>query len=83
MAYAGRSALEQLADLLDGLAEPEPFTGSVVELSGDPVQVLGAVHRQVGAFRKVLAQQAVEVLVRAALKFSFVPRCQGECGSQK
>ena len=43
------------------------FAGSVVEFGGDVVEVLGAVHGQVGALGEVLAQQPVGVLVGAAL----------------
>src|SRR5262249_18065114 len=44
-----------------GLARPG------VELRGDRIQVLAAVHRQVRAFGEVLAQQPVGVLAGAAL----------------
>src|SRR3974390_642665 len=40
---------------------------SFVELTRDFVQIGLRVHRQVGGFRKVLSQQAIGVLVRAAL----------------
>ena len=58
---------EQVADLLDGFAVAEAFSGPAVEFGGDRVQVGGAVHGQVAALREVLAQQAVGVLVAAAL----------------
>jgi len=47
---------EQLADLLDGFAVAEAFSGPVVEFGGDPVQISLAVHGQVAALREVLAQ---------------------------
>src|SRR5712675_1324135 len=43
------------------------LTWSFVELTSHFVQIGLRVHRQVGALRKVLSQQAVGVLVRAAL----------------
>src|SRR5208337_2666776 len=58
---------EQVADLLDGFAVAEAFSGPVVEFGGDLVQLGFAVHGQVAALREVLAQQAVGVLVAAAL----------------
>jgi hypothetical protein len=45
----------------------ESLSGPVVELVGDVVQVAGAVGGQVAALGEVLAQQAVGVLVAAAL----------------
>jgi hypothetical protein len=39
----------------------------IVELCGDVVELLGGPAVEVGPFRKVLAQQAVGVLVAAAL----------------
>ena len=47
---------EQVADLLDGFAVAEAFSGPVVEFGGDPVQISLAVHGQVAALREVLAQ---------------------------
>jgi hypothetical protein len=44
------------------------FAGSVVEFGGDLVEVVGGVCREVGAFRDVLVQKAVDVLVAAALR---------------
>ena len=44
------------------------FSGSVVEFGGDLVEVVGAVCREVGAFRDVLAQKAFGVLVAASLR---------------
>src|SRR5712664_1903969 len=43
------------------------LTWSFVELTSHFVQIGLRVHRQVGALRKVLSQQAVGVLVRPAL----------------
>ena len=47
--------------------EAVAFAGSGVELGGDVVEHAGAVEGQVGALGQVLAQQAVGVLVGAAL----------------
>ena len=66
---------EQVADLLDGFAVAEAFSGPVVEFGGDLVQLGFAVHGQVAALRKYWRSRP--------LVFSFVPRCQGLCGSQK
>src|SRR4029078_9456552 len=54
---------------------PEGLTGPCVEFGGDVVEVVSREHRQVSAFGKVLTQQS--------FVFSLVPRCHGECGSQK
>ena len=43
------------------------LAGAVVELGGDRGELLGGVDSQVGAFREVVAEQAVHVLVAAAL----------------
>src|SRR5258705_1065403 len=43
------------------------LTGSFVELTSHFVQIGLRVHRQVGALREVLSQQAIGVLVRPAL----------------
>src|SRR6202049_1175100 len=43
------------------------LTWSFVELTGHFVQMGLRMHRQVGALRKVLSQQAIGVLVRSAL----------------
>ena len=43
------------------------LTWSFVELTGHFVQIGLRMHRQVGALRKVLSQQAIAVLVRPAL----------------
>ena len=56
-------------------APAEGLAGSAVERGGDGLDVLGGPAGQVGALGEVLAQQA--------LVFSFVPRCQGLCGSAK
>lgn len=52
---------------LAGLPSPERLAGPVVELLGDGVQVLLGEDAQVGALREALSQQAVRVLVGAAL----------------
>src|SRR6266403_2370872 len=43
------------------------LTWSFVELTSHFVQIGLRMHRQVGAFRKVLSQQTIGVLIRAAL----------------
>src|SRR5258708_35069820 len=43
------------------------LTWSFIELTSDFVQIGLRVHRQVGALRKVLSQQAIGVLVRPTL----------------
>jgi hypothetical protein len=53
----------------------EDLAGSIVERVSDGLEVVGGPARQVGAFGEVLPQQT--------LVFSFVGRCQGECGSAK
>src|SRR5712692_3026569 len=45
----------------------EGLAGPAIESGGDRVECAGAVARQVGPFREVLAQEAVGVLVRASL----------------
>ena len=60
---------------LGGGLPVQGLAGPGVQLISDVLQVLPAVHRQVGALGEVLAQQPVGVLVGAAL-----PRL---CGSQK
>lgn len=52
---------------LAGLPPAERLAGPVVELLGDGVQVLLGEDAQVGALREALPQQAVRVLVGAAL----------------
>lgn len=47
--------------IVQGLSRP------LVEFAGDAVEILLAVHGQIGSFREVLPQQAIGVLVRAAL----------------
>ena len=52
---------------LGGAAPAEGFAGAVVEFEGDGIEVLTGVAGQAGAFGEVLAEQAVGVLVAAAL----------------
>src|SRR3990172_3256147 len=52
---------------LRGSLPSERLARSAVERSGDGLEVANAVSAEVGALREVLAQQAVRVLVRAAL----------------
>jgi len=52
---------------MSGAVPGEAFAGPVVEFGGNLVEVGGQVHRQIGAFREVLAKKAVGVLVGAAL----------------
>lgn len=56
-------------------APAQRLAGTVVGLDGDPGQILGGGDAEVGALGQVVAQEAVHVLVAAALP--------GECGSQK
>jgi hypothetical protein len=48
---------------------------SAVELLSDVFEVVGAADGQIGALGKYWRS--------SPLVFSFDPRCQGECGSQK
>src|SRR5258707_14158174 len=57
----------ELGELFGWFHVSEGFAGSVVEAAGDYGQFFGGVDRQVGAFGHVLAEQAISVLVRAAL----------------
>ncbi len=50
-----------------GCLPAEHFPGTAVDRGGDGFDLLGGPSGQVGAFGEVLAQQAVGVLVRAAL----------------
>jgi hypothetical protein len=45
----------------------EAKTGTIIELRSDVVEVVGGPCVEVGPLRKVLAQQAVDVLIAAAL----------------
>src|SRR5215469_6962207 len=58
---------KKLGELLGRFHESERLAWPVVEAGRDSGQIVGGVHRQVGAFGQVLAQQAVGVLVRSAL----------------
>ena len=48
----------------------ERLAGAAVERSGDGLEIADTVPAQVGALREVLAQQAIRVLVRAALPWA-------------
>ena len=52
---------------LGGCLPTESLPGATVESGGNRIKVITRVPGQVGAFRKVLPQQTVGVLVRAAL----------------
>ncbi len=58
---------QEIRDLFDRLGEGEAFAGSVVELVGDGVELCVGHEPEVGAVGEVLPEQAVGVLVRAAL----------------
>src|SRR5215210_2937624 len=62
-----RSLQQQLGELLDRLGEGEPLAWPVVEFVGDGVELGFADRAEVGALGEVLAQEAVGVLVGAAL----------------
>lgn len=55
---------------------PVDFTLSLIEFGGDHSQVFPRMDAEICSLRKVLAKQAIGVLVRAALP-------QGLAGSQK
>src|SRR5712671_4279374 len=57
----------QALNLSAGIFKLQGLTWSFVELTSHYVQIGLRVHRQVGALRKVLSQQALGVLVRPAL----------------
>src|SRR5664279_3435487 len=54
-------------ELLGGCVPAEGLAGAGVEFGGDRGDPLGAVDAQIGALRKVLAQQPVGVLVARSL----------------
>lgn len=58
-----------------GCLPAEGLAGPAVEGDGDRFDGVRVPAGEVGAFREVLPQQPVV--------FSFVPRCQGLCGSAK
>ena len=70
--------------LVEGFGGGTPaqrLPGTGVEGEGDRVKVLAAVAVQVGAFREVLAQQSVGVLVGAALPGTVrVAEVDGQAG---
>ena len=59
--------LHHLAHNFYGTLEVEALTRSHIQLQRDGIQFLLAVYRQVCALRQILADQAVDVLVAAAL----------------
>ena len=59
--------LHHLAHDFDRALEIEAFTGAHIQLQGDGIQLLLTVYRQVSPLGQVLADQAVDVLVAAAL----------------
>src|SRR4051812_39030223 len=61
---------KELGELLGWFHPVEGLSRSAVELSGDGVEVLRGVGGEVGAFGEVLAEQAVGVLVAAALPWT-------------
>jgi len=71
-----RPARLEQPERLGGGGPAEHPAGPVVELGGDRVHVVLGERGQVGILGQVLAQQPITV-------FSFVPRCQGWCESQK
>ena len=60
-----------LVKRLGGRFPVERLSGSGVEGRGHGGDLLGAVHAEIGAFRKVLSQQSVGVLVGAALPWAL------------
>src|SRR3954466_6326783 len=66
---------KELVQSLGGCPPAQGFSRSAVEGDRHGCKVLGAVHAEIGGLWKVLAQQPVGVLVRAALP--------GLWGSQK
>jgi hypothetical protein len=70
-----------LVEGFGGGAPAKRLAGAGVEGESDRVEVVAAVAVQVGAFREVLAQQAVGVLVRAALPGTVrVAEVDGQAG---
>src|SRR5262249_34660937 len=73
VAYSGgrRNAVlvvgEELSEDFAGGVEAEALAGPVVEFGGDGVELGGGVLAEVGALGEVFAEQAVDVLVAAAL----------------
>jgi transposase InsO family protein len=61
---------EDLSELLGWGCPSEASAGSIVELFRDSGEVGCVVGAEIGAFREVLTQQAVEVLVAAALPWA-------------
>ncbi|VQG03386.1 Uncharacterised protein [Streptococcus pneumoniae] len=59
--------LHHLAHDFDRALEIKAFTGAHIQFQGDGIQLLLAVYRQVSPLGQVLANQAVDVFVAAAL----------------
>jgi hypothetical protein len=59
--------VHHLAHHFDRALEVEALTRSHVQLQCDGIQLLLAVSRQVGPFGQVLADQAIDIFVTAAL----------------
>ena len=55
-------------------SSPRVFRGLLLSVAATASSVTGAVFGQVGSFREVLPSETVA-------RCSFVPRCQGLCGS--
>src|SRR5580700_9962506 len=58
---------EEFSELFAGGVVAEAFAGPVVEFVGDGLELGGGVRAEVGALGEVFAEQAVDVLVAAAL----------------
>ena len=69
LASAGRS--EVLVEGFGWCAPAECLSWSAVERGSDGVEVIGGVSGEVCAFREVLAEQAVGVLIGAALPWAL------------
>jgi len=73
---------------LGGCSPVKGLAGPAVEGGGDGSEVLAGIAAEVGALREVLPEQAVDASMSSSELmlgdvFSFVPRCQGLCGSAK
>lgn len=62
--------LHHLSHDFDRAFEIEALTGAHIQLQGDGIQLLLAVYRQVSPLGQVLADQAVDVFVTAALPWA-------------
>jgi len=73
--YSASSGTNQAgASASDGVFQPRDLSRPSVEFGGDLIEIVVGEAGKVGAGAGGGA---------AALVFSLVPRCQGECGSQK